>query len=37
VELYRRRDQEHAARSTLSAPSLRQIGMLMLVPPELAA
>ena len=33
VELYQRRTAECAARATLSPPSLRLIGMLMLVPP----
>jgi len=33
-ELYHRRVQERTARADLSAPSLRPIGLLMLVPPE---
>ncbi len=37
VEIYQRRITEQAARARLSPPVLRQIGMLMLVPPALRA
>jgi hypothetical protein len=34
VELYQRREKDRAERADLSAPSLRPIGLLMLVPPD---